>query len=159
MTDAERYEVEELRHDEELLFYEDDYKIPAGAYDVLAEEPKASVIVLHNVDDEGDLHDASTFGSICGRFWKFCTWHSALRVAYRYQTDRINLEEIFRDNNAVDGSEQNVKAQARSLSVGDVVVVVEGNGGRAYAVESMGWTEVNLNDVLEAAGRPERKRT
>lgn len=40
---------------------------------------------------------------------------------YSYETDRTILELIYRDNQAVDGHEQNVRNKARSLSVGDVI--------------------------------------
>lgn len=120
----------------------------------------AKVIVLHNVDAEGDLHDASEFGSICGRFWGFCTEHSALRVAYSYETDSgFGLENVFRDNNRVDGTERPEMEGHRSLSVGDVVVVWVDGALKAWAVASFGWDEVTYLDVLEASGRPARERT
>jgi hypothetical protein len=58
-------------------------------------------------------------------------------MAYRegQATDEEILELIFRDQNAVDGSERNVMMRNRSLSVGDVVDL----DGRAYAVDQVGF--------------------
>jgi hypothetical protein len=40
---------------------------------------------------------------------------------YTYETERTTLDEIYRDNQAVDGTEQNIKHEARSLSIGDII--------------------------------------
>jgi hypothetical protein len=64
---------------------------------------------------------------------------------YGYQTDRTDLEDIFRDNNAVDGTEVNVKFKRRSLSVGDVAQIDD----RFYSVESIGWEEIPYEDLRE----------
>lgn len=58
--------------------------------------------------------------------------------AYTYQTFDDELDAIWRQNNAVDGTEVNVQNEARSLSVGDVV----GINGVLWLVESLGWTEL-----------------
>ena len=121
----------------------------------------AKVMVLHHEDGVGEIHEDTDFG-VCGRFGGFCKEHSALRLVYAYDTERTDLEEIWRDNNTVDGTEQNVHMKARSLSVGDVVVVQDRSVKHyftAHAVESSGWSDVALEDVLEAAGRPARVRT
>lgn len=59
------------------------------------------------------------------------------RPVYSYETDRTALEEIWRDNNVVDGDELPVRHQVRSLSVGDFVTVL----GEAWTVEIFGWTK------------------
>jgi hypothetical protein len=53
------------------------------------------------------------------------------------------LEHVFRAHNAVDGTERNVTLRIRSLSVGDVVQLDE----RAFAVDSVGWTEIEPNEI------------
>ncbi len=66
-------------------------------------------------------------------------------LAYTYKTHRNSLEEIWRDNNAVDGSEINVKLEKRSLSVGDVVGIGDYNpfsGHNLSEVASLGYTPV-----------------
>ena len=63
--------------------------------------------------------------------------------AYEYETDRTDLEQIFRDNNAVDGSEVNVRMNKRSLSVGDIVEV----GHKLYYCEAIGWSQTTKEEV------------
>jgi hypothetical protein len=53
------------------------------------------------------------------------------------------LEHVFRIHNAVDGTERNVGLGLRSLSVGDVVKLDE----RAFAVDSIGWTEIDADEI------------
>ncbi len=53
------------------------------------------------------------------------------------------LEHVFRIHNAVDRTERNVRLGIRSLSVGDVVQVDE----RAFAVEPIGWTEIEPDEI------------
>jgi hypothetical protein len=53
------------------------------------------------------------------------------------------LEHVFRIHNAVDGTERNVRLELRSLSVGDVVQLDE----RAFAVEPIGWTEIEPGEI------------
>lgn len=63
---------------------------------------------------------------------------------YSYEADYANVDEalgrVFRENNAVDGSEYNVQNKARSLSVGDVFVL---NDAAAFLVESFGFTALD----------------
>ena len=52
-------------------------------------------------------------------------------------------EIVFREHNAVDGSERNVKLKLRSLSVGDVLEITPADGPtRAYACAPLGWKEL-----------------
>lgn len=65
-----------------------------------------------------------------------------LEVAYAYSPDQpsdLELEHIFRQNNAVDGTERNVQNEARSLSVGDVVVIDEIDHAHAFMVAISGF--------------------
>jgi len=79
--------------------------------------------------------------------------------AYSYSPDRYvdtgsndELENIYRENNAVQGWEENVKAQARSLSVGDVVKITGDDllerYGTYYAVDTFGFKLLLEADVL-----------
>lgn len=67
--------------------------------------------------------------------------HAGWRRAYSYDTTRVELEEIFRDNNVVDGDELPVQKETRSLSVGDVVVKHEADL-KYHLVEPTGWEEL-----------------
>lgn len=78
------------------------------------------------------------------RFWQYEPGDD-LELAYDYQRypredDSNLLEDIFRENNAVEGWEYPVKFQKRSLSSGDVV----GIDGKYWACEPAGWKEVQL---------------
>jgi len=65
---------------------------------------------------------------------------SLLVEMYSYFTEDYEAETIYRRNNAVDGTEENVKAQARSLSVGDIVKLTPAFGPSTYLpVETMGF--------------------
>ena len=71
-----------------------------------------------------------------------------LVAKYAYETDRSSLDEIYRDNNAVDGTEQNVRNKARSLSVGDIIGfrkdIREGHSPEIFTVvDSYGFTPVS----------------
>jgi hypothetical protein len=54
------------------------------------------------------------------------------------------LELVYRDQNAVDGSERNVMMRNRSLSVGDVVMLND----RAFAVASLGFEPIDEREML-----------
>ena len=98
-----------------------------------------------------------------GRFSEFDSDSSVLEEAYRYEDeylDDVNQFEVqnrlWRSNNAVDGSEFNVRAEARSLSVGDVVGLKRHRTDREdefLAVASIGFEPVFEADVLIALGR------
>jgi hypothetical protein len=98
-----------------------------------------------------------------GRFREFDPDTSTITKAYEYDDadlDGLNIhalqERLWRTNNAVDGSERNVAAGARSLSVGDVVGLRRHRTDKAeefWAVESFGWAAVFEADVLIAEGR------
>lgn len=69
--------------------------------------------------------------------------------AYAYETNRTQLDEIWRDNNAVDGTEMNVLNKARSLSIGDVIAASVGDALPQYTlVTTDGFKE--MGDVLPA---------
>ncbi len=51
------------------------------------------------------------------------------------------LDLIYRDHQAVTGTERNVRLRIRSLSVGDVVQL----DSRRFACASVGWTEIDLS--------------
>lgn len=110
----------------------------------------ATVTIIHNhgavTPDRRERQDHSNDnGDPCGVFWDFCS-NCIARVEYSYETDRTELEQIYRDNNAVDGTEQNVIHERRSLSVGDVVVV----GDEAHKVARMGFEPVDPAVVARA---------
>ena len=75
------------------------------------------------------------------------------RMAYTYTTaldapfDSLDL--IYRDNQMVDGWERPAEHEARSLSVGDVVVIaVDGVRPQAFAVMPFGFAPVESAEVL-----------
>lgn len=74
------------------------------------------------------------------------------RLAYTYEEDIEapfdSLNYIYRTNNAVDGTERNVEAQARSLSVGDVVVMTTSLGTYAKRVEAYGFGDIDFGTLL-----------
>lgn len=74
--------------------------------------------------------------------------------AYSYETDRTQLAEIWRDNNAVDGTEVNVKHQMRSLSVGDIVKVGHGH----WLVRPMGWENVPGPKLTQMITQDQRRQ-
>jgi hypothetical protein len=57
------------------------------------------------------------------------------------------LGRVWREQNAVDGSERPVRLGHRSLSVGDVVQL----DGRAFAVRSLGWRQIDPARIRRAA--------
>jgi hypothetical protein len=72
---------------------------------------------------------------------------------YSYETDRTQLEQIFRDNNAVDGdpaTEVNVRMNKRSLSMGDIVSM----DGKFWMCEALGWTQVTKEDIWTSTNSP-----
>ena len=54
----------------------------------------------------------------------------------------VNLEHLFRELNAVDGTEVCCKMGVRSMSVGDVAI--DTRDDTAYYCEGVGWTTVRL---------------
>jgi hypothetical protein len=62
--------------------------------------------------------------------------------------DMSLLERIWRENNAVDGWEVNVKLNKRSLSVGDVVLV----RGEAWEAQSFGFGRLTDTSILHPHG-------
>lgn len=78
----------------------------------------------------------------------------AFELAYTYDTDRDDLEQIFRDNNAVDGTEINVEKNKRSLSIGDVVVlgynILYVTPREVHEVQSIGFAPVDERKVIFA---------
>lgn len=81
---------------------------------------------------------------------------ASLETAYTYWSDRVwninsDLDVIYRENNAVEGWEENVKAKARSLSVGDVIYISDDHVLNEYfSVDTMGFSPVLEADVLIA---------
>lgn len=72
------------------------------------------------------------------------------RMAYRESVEpELILEVIYRDQNAVDGSERNVQMSNRSLSVGDVVMLND----YAFAVQSAGFVEIAVNQMKVEVAR------
>ena len=55
-----------------------------------------------------------------------------------------DLEGLFRDMNAVEGTETCVKMKVRSISVGDVAIDTRVGQGVAYYCASYGWRRVGL---------------
>lgn len=90
-----------------------------------------------------------------GMFREFDAETSRLELAYAYvdeawddEADTVDptvyLERVFRQNNAVDGTEINVQKNKRSLSVGDVVGLPNDT---YFTVSGLGWNEVSEIDV------------
>jgi hypothetical protein len=66
---------------------------------------------------------------------------------YSYHTDdRTSLDDIYRDNNAVDGSEWNVQFEARSLSIGDII------GFRTSIKDGSVWRTPEIYTVVDSFG-------
>ena len=90
------------------------------------------------------------------RFWKFSPDTSALHDGFFVvveDDEDVNktLGRIWRAGNRVDGSaEEQVPDGKRSLSSGDVIVLVNGAGILAYAVDPFGWTQLEI-PVVNAA--------
>lgn len=96
------------------------------------------VTIFHRTDDDIFMEVGWTVEN--GGLPTFERAYSYTRETPDEQSLAGLLEDIYRENNAVDGSEENVKAQKRSLSVGDVVLV----GPKAFSVEIMGFTDYEL---------------
>lgn len=115
------------------------------------------VTVIHNqtatTPDRMQRYYGEHEDGCLGMFFNFCGGCIA-RVAYRYDSPTADLNDIYRANNRVDGSEvEVVPSTSRSLSVGDVVVLHEGRifyGGKAYKVCNFGFEEVDMGKVLSA---------
>ncbi len=80
---------------------------------------------------------------------------SPIDLAYSYEVDSesdgVQPERIFRANNAVDGWEENIKAKARSLSVGDVVAVgYNDKPASIFTIDRFGTSKLEERD-LEAS--------
>ncbi len=84
-----------------------------------------------------------------------------LKLAYSYLDDSweeddsydppMFLEGVFRDNNAgAGGRELNAQHHMRSLSVGDVVGLPDGS---YWAVDRMGWADVEVDEVEQSLNR------
>jgi len=78
--------------------------------------------------------------------------------AYSYETDQagIDLDVIYRMNNAVDGREYNVLNEARSLSIGDVIEI---GVGEFHLVGSVGFSQISqdLFDSILLISKEARK--
>jgi len=90
-------------------------------------------------------------------FHNFDPEHDGLEFAYSYLADEteVGLETIFRQNNAVDGSEYNCQFEKRSLSVGDVVQISPlpeepRLGAKFHAVAGIGFDEITELDLVRA---------
>jgi hypothetical protein len=107
---------------------------------------KAAIAILHRVDKDA----GQSFGP--------ATSTPALVLAYSYITELPLLEdspheECFRLNNCVDGTEFNAQNKKRSLSVGDVVMVVSVDTGTTFwQVNGCGWQKVTDDYVSDAIG-------
>ena len=58
--------------------------------------------------------------------------------------EAVDLEDLFRDMNAVEGNETCCKMKVRSMSVGDVAIDTRVGHGVAYYCASYGWRPVGL---------------
>ena len=103
-----------------------------------------TVRILHRVDDSA-FFEAS-----------FAPDEFALREAYEYENTHslldipLRLEDAWRENNRVDGSDiEKVPDGIRSLSVGDVVII----GESAWAVAGIGFEIIGAEVVAEALTR------
>lgn len=73
-----------------------------------------------------------------------------LKHQYEYQAgDGTSLNNVFRDNNVVDGHEYPVKHRSRSLSVGDGFVITTGYQSDFYVVGSWGFTKVTSREFYK----------
>jgi len=63
------------------------------------------------------------------------------------------LNEIWRDNNVVDGYEVPTYYMTRSLAIGDVFVIDYGGERDAWCVEAAGFENVELDDVWSSMWR------
>jgi hypothetical protein len=100
------------------------------------------ITIYHRVSDEGIGWDEFSAGD-------------SLETAYAYvdeewdgELDSVDplpfLSNVFRNNNAVDGTEINVQKGKRSLSVGDVVGLPDHTH---WTVNRLGWAQVDEIDV------------
>jgi DNA-directed RNA polymerase subunit RPC12/RpoP len=100
------------------------------------------ISIYHRVADEGIGWDEFSAGD-------------TLETAYAYvdeewdeEADGVDplpfLSDVYRDNNAVDGTEINVQKGKRSLSVGDVVGLPDNT---YWTILRMGWAQVDEIDV------------
>lgn len=90
-------------------------------------------------------------------FHDFDPERDGVEFAYSYLADEteVGLETIYRQNNAVDGSEYNCQFEKRSLSVGDVVQISPHPdeprlGARFHAVAAFGFDEIAELDLVRA---------
>ena len=75
----------------------------------------------------------------------------AYRFVYTYEADPADtdLNIVFRQNNAVDGTEINVKAGFRSLSVGDIIAI----DGAWNAVRPVGFYRLTADEIVTVYDR------
>ncbi len=103
---------------------------------------KSTVSIYHGYESDGRM----VFG-----YGKTAMPEIAV-FAYSYQTDKnVDLDIIYRRNNAVDGTEYNVLNEARSLSVGDIIGIAHPQNGSVvsfYLVEVMGFTLIASDGEL-----------
>jgi len=78
-----------------------------------------------------------------GRMTDFHLGSAEWEKVYSYDTDRTHLEEVWRDNNRVDGGTHEVVNwhPVRSMCVGDVVVVEADGGTTASIARMVGWSD------------------
>lgn len=101
-----------------------------------------TVAIYHNLTE---LH-RNDRGSNCGAYFDACG-QCRFELAYSYDTDMEGaigpreLQQIFRENQNVDGDEINVVNMRRSLSVGDVIEV----GGEQWKVDTFGFSPIRLH--------------
>lgn len=72
-----------------------------------------------------------------------------IREVYTYTTEMTDLEQIWRWNNVVDGSEVPARQGHRSLSVGDIVGVLDFESGdwTYHKVKRIGWDKLSPLEV------------
>lgn len=107
---------------------------------------KSTVSIYHGYESDGRM----VFG-----YGKTAMPEIAV-FAYSYQTDLdgTDLDVVYRRNNAVDGTEYNVLAQVRSLSVGDIVGIARYDAGAVvdfHLVETMGFTLIASDGEFPSA--------
>jgi len=117
----------------------------------VSEEPAVSkVTIYHGYEADGrmvsvarDINSALPFIAV---------------KAYSYETDMagIDLDVIYRQNNAVDGSEYNVLNEARSLSIGDIIEIGD---GEFHLVGTLGFTQISqqIFDAILLISKEARK--
>jgi hypothetical protein len=89
------------------------------------------VEVFHNTHDAHAGHIPFLTAACAGCFFE---------LAYTYVTEGEGLDEIFTENQAIEGtdSELPVRYRTRSLSVGDMVRI---NDVTVWVIEAVGWSE------------------